>query len=123
MNRARLSHLESILRREAKTPTVRFDLVFFYERTSCGTAACALGLAATDPHFNSEGFTLNGCEFPITRGALGFDAVGFDAAEIFFDLSSSEARHLFSSYNYPDDQRESPLVVADRIHTLLESAQ
>jgi hypothetical protein len=119
VNHDRLSHLESILRREAAKPTVHFDLNVFVAENynqSCGTTACALGLAALDPRFNSEGLALSPYGIPKFD-----DEAGFDAARKFFDLDWEANHHLFSADHYPSALQDSPLAVADRVRRLLEA--
>ena len=78
----------------------RFDLGRWY---TCGTVACAIGWAASDPWFTRRGFKLErvaGCppntHRPVFKGRLDFRAV-----ETFFGTGLAQAKWLFVDASYP----------------------
>lgn len=94
MNRDRLQHLVTILE---KVDPSRFDM----QSWACGTAACAIGHAACDPDFNTQGLhlignTLNTRYFPVYGEHEAWSAV-----RRFFHLSLEDSELLFSQYAYP----------------------
>lgn len=132
----RLMRLHDLLVADAANPEgVRFDLgvwaVPFVEneeedeadpnwvpRVSCGTAACAVGLACVSGEFAKDGLV----------GQMGYDSIypAFDdyrhwpAVKLFFGLNDDEATFLFTEHVYecddlPTKGSEAELVVADRI--------
>jgi len=70
-------------------------------RWKCGTTACAIGHAASDPWFIDRGLRLDITALPIYRqkNESGF-WTGWIAVERFFDLSSEESHSLFSFFPY-----------------------
>ncbi len=102
MNRERL---EQVIRVLKSVPPQHFFMGFWrgaappYRPGLCGTTCCAIGHCAQDPWFIAQGFTLNkdGMPAPSYAGARAFDAV-----RLFFDISNSDARHLFGCQNYDD---------------------
>ncbi|MCY1358659.1 hypothetical protein D9M69_452010 [compost metagenome] len=109
MNVERLERLCGLLKR---VKPEGFDLSGWgWSTATCGTVACAVGWATQDPWFRREGLRSEaGYFYPIFEGEADWDAV-----ELFFELSSEEAEHLFSADRYPVDERINPLAVAARI--------
>lgn len=87
----RLSHVIRIL--ENLPSGKRFSLATWM---TCGTQACAVGWAATDPWFKRRGFTLDS-HIPKYKDDLGWNAVNS-----FFHLSDDDAYYLFNmeAYHY-----------------------
>jgi len=109
----------------------------------CGTAVCAFGHACTMPEFRAEGLSVRA--HILFSGYGGFapafeDKTGFEAAELFFGLTTDEAWELFDperyfdSYRFNSDDSEddddsyvaevmaiTPLDVAGRIRDLVAS--
>ena len=109
----RLLKLADLLEADAKNRKgVKFDLGLWGSTedienipvsVSCGTTACAVGLAVVSGAFKRSGLT-NGASFqgkivPKFEGELGFEAV-----EKFFNLSNRESDFLFTDEYYTDDQ-------------------
>lgn len=101
---------------------------------SCGTSACAVGLAmldegfiteglktalAVDTEWTGEGYRVKGyIALPQYEGEDNFDAV-----ELFFGIDCATTRYLFQSLHYPADLRthaEGERYVAARIERLLD---
>lgn len=127
MNISRLQQLITILE-EVEAKSQPFDMVAWL--STCGTAACAWGWGALHPMFQAQGVTMKVSlikeqlgeedelqELEITslselQPALNEDwqvffasptfegAEGMDAATRFFDLTPSQATHLFSHVGY-----------------------
>ena len=110
MNKRRLLKLADLLEADAKNKKgVRFDMAGWGEVTdetapvSCGTQACAMGLAGL-----SGAFKRAGLEAVIRFGSVGFEwkgepVNGFDAAVSLFNISEEEADHLFSPRGKNDE--------------------
>lgn len=117
MNKERLLHLIEVLESNHETTfdmdSWGADLLFRDNERSevkfdCGFSACALGHAALDPEFISQGLKLDfndgarGC-----NGTIVFqDHIDFKAGEIFFDISEEEAIFLFDPSEYMDGYEE-----------------
>lgn len=96
----------------------------------CGTACCAIGLAATDKDFKqaglkivfaSSGHTDSGYSAQgdiMYRGLVGYEAVG-----LFFGIPTALAKYLFSALTYTPEERRQPGVVARRVKTAVETMQ
>jgi hypothetical protein len=140
MNVERLLKLADLLEADANNPKgVKFDLTAWVQKkdsdgefttfgfakgetipVSCGTAACAWGLAAISGAFADDGvgFDLNrnGWISPTFNGAEDFDA-----AEMFFDINTNEVSYLFDPDFYPNSKlrgRKGELYVAKRVRDL-----
>ena len=114
MHKDRLVRLANLLRRDAANPNgAKFDLGTWGEsldaepRLSCGTTACAMGLAAISGIFKDEGLTfwvhpevdVNGED--INEIKIGYDGCyGYRAAAEFFGISGADARYLFAPDSY-----------------------
>ncbi len=102
--RDRRERAAAILR---EIPPEKFDLGLWYEDSSCGTTACALGWLA---HFQFEGMTL-------VEGIPRYkNNLGFCAGQILFGLHFHDAKRIFS---HRDNQKRlsevTPSDVADAI--------
>jgi len=70
-------------------------------RWKCGTTACAIGHAASDPWFIDRGFRLGITGLPEYRQENKSDFwPSWIAVERFFDLSSEDSHSLFSLFRY-----------------------
>lgn len=93
--------------------------------SDCGTAACAVGHACSLPEFQQEGLYA-GCSQITRRGLVpSFDSEqGWDAVQLFFHLTYSQAKWLFGESAYESESDEEgmiePSAVATRISSLIE---
>ena len=111
MNKRRLLKLADLLEANAKNPKgARFNLKRWGVVTdtrnpvSCGTTACAMGLAVASGAFKSAGLKSNfndGDLYPRHNGKSGFGA-----ATSLFDISYIDANHLFCPDCYPINKLE-----------------
>jgi hypothetical protein len=131
MNKKRLLKLAYLLEADAKKKKgIRFDLASWGYVSddamplSCGTTACAAGLAAVSGAFKRSGlsYRLDGCAIKITLNGQCRDRGGwkgsFLSAIKFFDLSKDEGQFLFVDRFYaglPKSKAEGEIVVAQRI--------
>lgn len=136
MNIERLTRLAELLEvppslRPPRTP--QFSLRGWYSQgtghtdedtdSSCGTTACAVGLACLDSWFNAQGLHLSDDGFP-SMGDGRED--GWSVVEEFFDLHDGYTAHyLFSDESYIDKVTgargiASRLDVAERIREVLQ---
>ena len=83
----------------------------------CGTAACALGIAATIPAFRAAGLRFDPCGYPAFRGELTFEA-----AASFFKIDIDDSYEIFGGTHYDTGEWNNPLAVADKITALLMTA-
>lgn len=132
MNTERLLLLATKLRENAANPVgAKFDIRDWYgsfdknKPISCGTTACAMGLAALLPEFQAMGLKYETVEntnneiVPIAVSFAGHE--GLSAAESLFDISYSLADSLFTPRDYPSGKRrgaEGELEVAERLEYL-----
>ena len=110
MRKDRLTTLAEYL--ETHVPLDEFSI----NTWSRGNVACAMGHACRIPEFQKEGLVLLEEEYktPTFEGKLGFRAV-----ELFFEISLTDAKWLFSSRSYVSDLPVRPHHVAQRIWELL----
>lgn len=83
----------------------------------CGTAACAIGHAALIAEFQDEGFR------PLHDDVAYKEARGWDAVQLFFDLTFPQAFRLFWGTQYKSPSKGhfvKPSQVAERINALIE---
>lgn len=114
MNIDRLKHLITVL---AAVPDKQFDINNWKEEKSCGTVACALGWAGSDPRFKAEGFMLLPGMY-YRPEFMGFTSYGAGAK--FFGISRAESEWLFNPEEYEDDHDDvTPADVILRINELL----
>ena len=94
---------------------------------SCGTSACAVGLATTIPEFAEAGLRLAVSTTGEDAGLVydckedGNYYSNFRAVEKFFDILPSEANYLFSRGSYENEEDTTADEVADRIKSFLSS--
>lgn len=86
----------------------------------CGTAACAIGWAATDEWFNSRGLTL---DCGMTGNPQFNDKENWAAVAEFFKISVADATYLFSAYSYKRADDVKPGQVAKRIKKYIRAQQ
>lgn len=119
MNVERLTHLITVLER-VERDELDFDMTVFYRVSPCGTAACALGYAAVDEEFVSQGLGLE------TRSTTYFTPIfhghlSYFAGSEFFGLSIEQAYFIFDSYYYRPFLRSiTPRQVINRILGMIE---
>lgn len=71
---------------------------------SCGTVACAMGHAASIPAFQELGLKL---ELNLHSANISYkDSWSYLAVSEFFNISTAEARQLFSPEYYDDTSRQ-----------------
>lgn len=147
MNKDRLTRMVDLLKRDAANPKgVKFDLGMWAApaqrgatrwggvsdsepltvAASCGTKACAFGLAAISGEFAKDGLTY-------TFGPVHADGTAtllptfegeecFDAAATFFDIKYHDASYLFDPecYDETPQKTEGELFVAQRISDFID---
>ena len=92
-------HLETV-------PEDQFNIFVWKQESSCGTAACAFGHAASIPSFRKLGLGLQPMQpWPPVVGVRYYlptykGVSGMDAAAKFFGIANGEARHLFDVAEY-----------------------
>ncbi len=92
-----LIHLAMILHNRPKK-------TFCMDAWVCDTSACALGAAATDPVFNKLGLYYR-------EEQIRFQgATGYQAGELFFDLSHYHNRFLFDPLTYREPYKRISIV-------------
>ena len=109
MNKKRLLKLADLLEADAKNAKgVKFDLRNWGDTTegkkvvSCGTTACAMGLAVASKAFSRQG--LQGYSRVNPLCPLYEGKVGFEAAARLFDINMDASFFLFSDDNYPKNR-------------------
>lgn len=111
MNKRRLLKLADLLEADAKNKKgIKFDLgTWGYVKdgtkpVSCGTKACAMGLAALSGAFKRHGlsYTLDGGFVDISIGGIHG---GFSSGAKLFDISFDESHWLFDPMSYPASAR------------------
>lgn len=128
MNKKRLLRLADLLEADAKNKKgVKFDLGTWGRSTdedvpaivSCGTTACAMGLAAISGRFKRAGlFNKYGDGSWSILPAMKSGALGLDAAVELFDIRTRDAEFLFLENEYPRGKTEGAIgerFVAKRI--------
>jgi len=115
MNTERLTILRDALIADAKNVKgVKFDLSSWLKTTgkdapslSCGTYACAVGLACLLPELQEQGLGIevdtcaSACHSNVTLFTPTFNGEhGFEAAEAFFDIEPRVAEILFDETTY-----------------------
>jgi hypothetical protein len=113
MNKRRLLKLADLLEADAKNKTgIKFDLGLWGQgedggavEHSCGTTACAIGLAIVSGAFKCSGLeNYFGDNSP--RISPAFDGVtDWTAVERFFSIKEKEAYFLFFQGRYPPDKQ------------------
>jgi hypothetical protein len=123
MNKERLLKLADLLEADAANPIgLKFDLGVwgttepddFHDDAppappvsiSCGTSACAMGLAVLSGAFADAGlFNGSFSKSRIVPEMRASGACGFDAAAELFDIDETSANHLFDAACYPRGKR------------------
>lgn len=142
MNIKRLKKLQNLLLNAAKyKPVDIFYLGSWYEDSydytcpkdnmltghTCGTSACALGLACLDRQFQDEGLKLTpDTEHPWLGPSPEFEGKkAFEAGAAFFDISLRNSQCLFDPDQYEGSSEWdiTPKMVADRIQELIDEHQ
>lgn len=131
MNKRRLLTLARFL--ETKVPADKFNMGHWMmvqngetlscqKAGDCGTAACAIGWAATIPAFAEAGLKIRPAWRFSSYGVVAFAGeIEFEAVAAFFDISEPEAEHLFYAPNYRVKTIK-PQHVAARIRETVEAA-
>ena len=126
MHGDRLLRLARLLREDAANPKgVKFDMgtwgkagVLRTPGVSCGTAACAMGLAALSGEFAAEGLKakIEGFWRPHVFPTMpGFARSGYWAAMDLFDIGYNDAAFLFSPDGWNDRRAVAEVAVSERI--------
>lgn len=111
MNKRRLLKLAELLESDAKKRKgIKFDLTEWgtindpKAPISCGTTACAMGLAALSGAFAGEGLKYSlshhGTLYISLGGKAGYADGGFSSAATLFEISGPEADWLFDYPSY-----------------------
>jgi hypothetical protein len=117
----RLQHLITVLQ---NVPLERFDISNWRVGGACGTVCCAAGWAALDPQFNEQGLVMPGTRPLLILEDETLD--GFDALQVFFELTSEQVLYVFCAYSYapPHEQHNvKPADVIARIRALIRIHQ
>lgn len=126
MDAERLLKLAALLEKDAKTPKgIKFDMGTWGDirnpkkPLSCGTTACAMGLAALSGAFAKDGlgYTVNVTgEMEITMNGEGY--AESSAAEL-FTITENEAEYLFTT-NIPLKGAKGELAMAKKIRLFVD---
>lgn len=135
MNKKRLLKLADLLEADAKNKNgIMFDMGTFgwvedeKKPVSCGTQACAMGLAGLSGAFKRAGLAAQIHE----NGSVGFRwngrkvLSGFTAAERLFEIGSYEANDLFGSESVQINGGQgaaAELAVAKRIRQFVKTGE
>ena len=98
----------------AELSDATFDVVM-----DCGTVACAVGWATSDPVFNAQGFKYG--TTPTYTDENDCSYYNWDAVEQFFEIDYLTAQRLFSEETYTFFAK--PTHVIDRIEALLSFSE
>ena len=94
-----------------------------FQRTDCGTVACAIGHACRIPEFNALGFKSNGLSPryapPTAKKTGSWNYSDWRAVHEFFGLGDQEAYTLFLDNRYPTGGHTTPAQVAERIRAFV----
>jgi hypothetical protein len=112
MNKRRLLKLADLLEADAKNKKgIRFNMGDWgtapmgeEPAVSCGTTACAMGLAVASGAFKRAGLTNGAFTTNWIVPKVGKE-VGFKAAEVLFDIDIGASYFLFDPCRYPTDKR------------------
>lgn len=131
MNRERLKRLASLLDGYRERNLPRFDLqswgvsatqrtgFLWLRRHTCGTAACAVGLACGSGIFVGEGLAYSSDENGGLTPTFG-KLEGWNAVKSFFDLDQDQAVRLFAEHSYAVTEGEAAAqAVAARIRATI----
>jgi hypothetical protein len=107
VNKQRLLKLADLLETDAKNKNgVKFDLTTWGQVSdstkpvSCGTSACAMGLAALSGAFKKQGLQYEVGGTGYLHVGINGEWGGFYAAQKLFDISGDEAEWLFDVDGY-----------------------
>lgn len=118
MNKRRLLKLAELLEADARNKSgLKFDMDMWGEsqtkdmKVTCGTTACAMGLAALSGTFKRAGLQVRVQEYGHDANHIFWLDIGFkgsfasplESASQLFDLTYAEASWLFISDDYPDN--------------------
>ena len=133
MNCERLRRLAMLLDAYRDSGMPRFDLqswgasktqrggFLWLRQHTCGTAACAVGLACGSGVFAGEGLTYSSDESGGLTPMFG-ELEGWNAVKSFFDLEQDQAVRLFAEHSYDVTQGEAAAqAVAARIRETIAS--
>lgn len=112
-------HLEriAVLQEAGVNRARKFSMEHWFSEQSCGTAACAMGEACFIPELQDLGLFLD-FKYGVLIGTPNFQGyTGFRAAAEFFDITYSDAEHLFAAAKY--SRQEDPAIVARCIRTFI----
>lgn len=139
MNKTRLLKLAALLEADAKDQKgAKFDLTIWGNMIdldkpmSCGTVACAMGLAVASGIFKKDGltnYTLNDGDARLyAHSLIPFykNESGFHAAAKLFNISYNDANWLFGAEWYPNEVMigaEGELTVAKRIRVYVKKGK
>lgn len=131
MHKKRLLKLADLLEKDAKNKKgIKFNLRAWAlvadgkKPMSCGTQACAMGLAALSGAFKRQGLTMGWNYIPTIRNGKThwYEMRGFDAAAVLFEIDYGLAEWLFSARYYrgiPTTGATSERAVAKRIRAVV----
>lgn len=94
------------------------------QQLSCGTQACAVGLATTLPSWKKEGVSLR--QRNCGDGTTVFDIEIFGEITMYgglahlLEITFEECEFLFCPGEYPDHHLHNPLAVAERIRKVID---
>lgn len=98
-------------------------------KVSCGTTACALGLAMLSKRFEQFGLrgsyfvnSMHGGQISIALVPVCNGEDGFEAGAQLFDISNADSRYLFDPdcYDGTPKEKEGELLVAERIEAFAD---
>jgi hypothetical protein len=131
MNCERLRRLAMLLDVYRDSSTPRFDLqswgasktqrggFLWLRQHTCGTAACAVGLACGSGVFAEEGLTYSSDKKGGLTPMFG-ELEGWNAVKLFFDLEQDQAVRLFAEHSYAVTEGEAAAqAVAARIREMI----
>jgi hypothetical protein len=100
MNTIALTRLAALLRKPLP-PRTRFNICCWKEQSSCGTAMCAAGLAASNRWFINRGLHMGkpfaGSKVSVPRyRRLSM----YNALTAFFDISEENTEYIFGPLSY-----------------------
>lgn len=125
----RLKILKDMLERHDEIfPEVEFDMDTWADTTNetpkdkqnkhCGTAACALGSAASYEPFRRRGLKLTDEPFPTPKFNLLY---GYEAGAEFFGISKGSSEMLFNPVYYPDEYNVKVEDVIERVNFVINN--
>lgn len=130
MHKRRLLKLADLLEADAKNKKgIKFDLGTWgtigdeEKPLSCGTTACAMGLAAVSGAFSRQGLKHDPDYYRITFLWKGSRIDGLPAAQKLFDISMRQAEEFFlPNGDHPIDGAKAEKALAQRIRDFVAAA-